>query len=92
MDYLGYLLISGFSTAFVISLLEYFTANPLIRALSSLITSLISSLIFLGWCLQLIPVSLGGTFLGVLLLSAISALPNFGSAESLKRSGRVPRL
>lgn len=88
MDYLAPLIVCGLATAFVMSVLEYFTQNPLIRAVSAVLTSVGSTLLMTGWQVQAIPMSLGATFLGVLLISLVSS----GTDGAKVTAPRVPRL
>lgn len=90
MDYLGPLIVCGLATAFVMSVLEYFTQNPLIRAISAILTSIGSNLLLVGAQIQVIPLSLGSTFLGVLLISV--AFNGNGVGGAKVTASRVPRL
>jgi hypothetical protein len=90
MDYLGTLIVCGFATAFVMSVLEYFVQNPLIRVVLSLLTSFGSNVLLIGIQIQIIPLSLGSTFLGVFLISI--AFGGIGGSDAKVTTSRVPRL
>jgi hypothetical protein len=87
MDFLGALLGSGLATAFVLSLLEYFSLKPLLKALVALSSSFVAIILMSGISWQVIPLALGATFLGVLLFSLVS-----GRAEPSKYQSRIPKL
>lgn len=88
MDYLGTVLGAGLSTAFVMSVLDYFNLQPLVKAVVSLAASFLAVAAFNGFSWQTVPLMLGSAFLGLLLFSLVSQ----GEVPEKRNRSRIPRL
>lgn len=75
------ILIAGLASAFVLSVLEYWVSQPLIKAVSGFGASVVSLLLLGQWSLGLIPMALGATFLAAFALSLTGR-----HAEDLRRT------
>jgi len=76
-------LIAGLAAAFVLSVLDYWVQNPLVRAVAGSVTALISVLIVTGWNVIAIPETLAAAFLGAFAMS----LTNRDTPTELRRGG-----